>query len=181
MAAHIACRPDTYTGHADTGCFVVCTQHRLRVPFGAAHAVAVAACREHNVAHHPERFRVDPPLLSVVYRSVRAADAPEVDLPALLAAARRANRASGITGMLLTQDGRFLQALEGPEPVVRRLLASIARDPRHEQVTVLADEIVRARRFPDWAMAEGGIGGIEARPLAAYYEGLLIARGAVTS
>jgi hypothetical protein len=117
----------------------------------------------------------------VVYRSVRSAGTAEVDLAALLEAARRANRASGVTGMLLTQDGRFLQALEGPEPVVRRLLASIARDPRHEQVTVLADEIVRARRFPDWAMAEGDIGGIEALPLADHYESLLIARGAVSS
>ena len=181
MAAHIACRPDTYAGHVDTGCFVICGEHGLRVPFGSAHAVAVAACREHNVAHHPDRLRVHGPLLSVIYRSVRAAGAPEVDLPALLVAARRANRAANITGMLLAQDGRFLQALEGPEPVVRRLLAAITRDPRHEQVTVLADEVVRARRFPDWAMAEGDVGGIEALPLAAYYEGLLMTRGAALS
>lgn len=178
MAAHVAVRPDAYDGHVDTGCFVVCARHDLRISFGSSYAVALAACREHNALHHPEVRRRDPRLLSVVYRSVQAAEMTEADLAGLLLKARHANRAFGVTGMLLAQHGRFLQALEGPEPIVRSLLAAIARDPRHEQVEVLVDEIVDARRFPDWAMAAGHIGEIESLPIAECYEGMLIARGA---
>ncbi|MGT2425583.1 BLUF domain-containing protein [Amnibacterium kyonggiense] len=175
MAAHVACRPDVFDGHPDTGCFVVCARHDLRIPFGSSYAVALAACREHNARHHVEPERSTPRLLSIVYRSVQTGD---LDLADLLRQARGANRSAGITGMLLAQDGRFLQALEGPEPAVRSLLASIRRDPRHREVTVLVEEVVVARRFPDWAMGTGDLGGIEALPLADYYEGMLIARGA---
>jgi hypothetical protein len=178
VAAHVACRPDLFDGHPDTGCFVVCARHDVRVPFGSASAAALAACREHNALHHADERRDDRRLLSVIYRSVRTAGCGDVDLAELLLKARHANRAFGVTGMLLAQDGRFLQVLEGPETVVRNLLAAIARDPRHEQVEVLVDEVVQVRRFPDWAMAEGHIGEIEALPPAAYYEGLLMARGA---
>jgi hypothetical protein len=156
---------------------VVFSSHDLRVSFGCSHAIAVSACREHNLVHHPEFRRDQHWLLSVVYHSVRAVEMSDVDLTELLLRARHTNQAFGVTGMLLVQDDQFLQALEGPEPVVRRLLASIKRDARHEKVTVLTDEVLFSRRFPDWAMAEGHIGEIESRPLAQYYEGLLLARG----
>lgn len=181
MAAHIACRPDTYDGHVDTGCFVVCPDHDLRVSFGPAYPVALAACREHNSLHHPELRRSDRRLLSVIYHSVQAAGLSEADLAALRLKSRHANRAFGVTGMLLAHDGQFLQALEGPEPIVRSLLEAIARDPRHEQVTVLVEEFVQHRRFPDWAMAEGHIGELEALPLTCWYEAMLVARGALAS
>ena len=74
------------------------------------------------------------------------------DLAALLTQARARNRAFGVTGMLLTESGWFLQALEGPELIVKNLMASIKRDPRHAHVRVLAEETVQRRRFPDWAM-----------------------------
>jgi hypothetical protein len=78
--------------------------------------------------------------------------------------------------MLLVENGRFLQALERPDDEVRGLTAHIARDPRHEHVRVLIEEPTDARRFPDWAMAHGHVGDLEARPLAEYFEALLDAR-----
>ncbi len=181
MPAHVACRPSPRRDDPGAGCWVVCPEHGLRTSFGFAHEVARAARAEHNAIHHPDSLVRRPRLLAIVYES-RATHGLDADaLPALLAQARFRNRAYGVTGMLLTEDGWFLQALEGPEPIVDDLMRSIARDPRHEHVRVLARELRQQRRFPDWAMAQGHIGEVEALPLAQYYEGLLNARGAATA
>lgn len=116
------------------------------------------------------------PLYSVVYHSAATPGFDSVDLAELLTQARAKNRAQGVTGMLLAENGRFLQALEGPEETIRGLMATIGADPRHEHVRVLAEEPIRARRFPDWAMAEGHVGELETLPLAEYAEALLAAR-----
>lgn len=118
----------------------------------------------------------DGKLYSIVYHSAATPGFSSIDLSELLSESRVKNRMNGVTGMLLAENGRFLQALEGPEGTVRGLMTTIQGDPRHEHVRVLAEEQVRARRFPDWAMAEGHIGEIEAMPLAEYYEALVIAR-----
>ena len=55
----------------------------------------------------------------------------------VVTAARHRNPARGITGALLFDGERFCQLLEGPEPVVKALMKSIARDPRHTQINAL--------------------------------------------
>lgn len=92
------------------------------------------------------------PLLSLVYSSRAVVGFGLRHLDDLLVHARSANAQVGITGLLLFKDHRFLQLLEGPEPAVREKMRCIAEDPRHEQVTVLLEEDVRVRQFPDWTM-----------------------------
>lgn len=175
MPAHVACRPWVLGEDDRQGCFVVCEADGVRQWFGDAHEVAKAACREHNRVHHPVAPRTD--LLSLVYESVVAPAGEHMDLGALLRRSRAHNRSLGITGMLLMEDGWFLQALEGPPAAVDALMAAIARDPRHRHVRILGRELRAERRFPDWAMAEGHIGEVESLPLARYYEAMLLARG----
>ncbi|MDM7891289.1 BLUF domain-containing protein [Curtobacterium caseinilyticum] len=91
-------------------------------------------------------------LLSLVYASRAVVGFGLDDLDALLTHSRRANADAGITGLLLFKDHRFLQLLEGPAAAVREKMAFIAEDPRHEQVTVLLEEDVPTRQFPDWTM-----------------------------
>jgi len=74
------------------------------------------------------------------------------DLSELLRVARENNARSRITGVLLYQDGMFLQALEGSEPDVRSLFEKIARDPRHGRAEVVWSGNVAARSFGDWSM-----------------------------
>ena len=116
-------------------------------------------------------------LFSVVYHSAATPGFSSIDLSELLTQARAKNRAYGVTGMLLAENGRFLQALEGPEAAVRSLMDTIATDPRHQHVRVLSEEDIDARRFPDWSMAEGHVGEIETMPLAEYLRALMGARG----
>lgn len=115
-------------------------------------------------------------LLSIVYHSAATPGSSSFDLDEILTVSRVRNRASGITGMLLAENGRFVQLLEGPEDEVRELMSRIAADPRHEHVRILAEDGVSVRRFPDWAMAHGHVGEIESLPFEDHLEALLDAR-----
>jgi len=62
------------------------------------------------------------------------------------------NRTCDVTGLLVTHEGWFLQAIEGPEVSVAALIARIVRDPRHRCVRVLSQGPADARLFQDWNM-----------------------------
>jgi len=64
------------------------------------------------------------------------------------------NAEQGITGVLVTQQGQevFLQVLEGSRTDVNSLYASIVRDARHRDVTLLSYEDIEQRRFANWRM-----------------------------
>lgn len=88
----------------------------------------------------------------LVYASAARTPFTPNQLLALLAQARTNNAARDVTGLLLHQDGNFLQALEGSESTVRDLYAHIARDPRHTNLIVLTEGPIATRFFSDWAM-----------------------------
>lgn len=102
-----------------------------------------------------------PKLLSTVYTSVAAEPFGDAQLGALLEHSRAANARVDVTGLLLHREGRFIQFLEGPEPAVRDLLATIAADPRHTRVRVLLEQHVAARQFPEWTMGYASPGESE--------------------
>ncbi|WP_410499079.1 BLUF domain-containing protein [Chitinibacter sp. S2-10] len=62
------------------------------------------------------------------------------------------NAHQNITGLLLYQQGYFLQYLEGPPDTVRKVFASISKDPRNEEVELMSEEVILKRRFPNWSM-----------------------------
>jgi hypothetical protein len=71
----------------------------------------------------------------------------------ILAKSRRANRANGLTGLLLFDGNRFLQYLEGDETVVRAVYGKIKNDPRHFAVVTLRESSGEKRQFSQWDMA----------------------------
>ena len=91
-------------------------------------------------------------LRKVIYASRATGEPTEDDLLDLLQQARDRNRRLGLTGMLIYAERSFLQQLEGDEPAVGEVLASIQVDPRHTDIRMLADEPVTARRFASWSM-----------------------------
>ena len=86
----------------------------------------------------------------------RATDPAGADLAATVQAVLRASRANnaraGVSGMLLTFEGFFLQALEGGDHSVKATLARVARDPRHTDLQVLGTDFCAQRAFGRWAM-----------------------------
>lgn len=96
--------------------------------------------------------RAAAPLASLVYRSRAVKALSDYELYELVQAAQRRNAADSITGMLLYDDGKFYQWLEGPAENIGRLMRSINRDPRHADIEVLSDKPTATRQFGDWQL-----------------------------
>ncbi len=93
---------------------------------------------------------------SITYKSSATAAPSTGDLHALVSQARDRNRRLDITGMLLFENGSFLQTIEGPPPAIAAVWESIQRDSRHHHIEVLSEHMVAARLFSDWAMLLAG-------------------------
>ncbi len=99
----------------------------------------------------------DGALLQLTYFSQsRIGNRPELIASAIWdikTRSRRVNAQVGITGALYYSGPHFAQVLEGPRAAVLLLIAAIAADPRHSDVTIVQEEMVPARTFGGWAMA----------------------------
>ncbi len=91
-------------------------------------------------------------LSNLVYRSraVQPLSAPELHELALAAQSR--NRNEAVTGLVLYDDDRFFQWLEGPTDSLERIMQSIWNDPRHTDIEVLHTQPIAARTFGKWNM-----------------------------
>ncbi|MBA4000461.1 BLUF domain-containing protein [Brevundimonas sp.] len=72
----------------------------------------------------------------------------------ILGVSERNNRRDRLTGVLLSHDGWFLQALEGARIDIDRLLTRLHKDPRHTDIRMLGFETIRERTFPEWSMGQ---------------------------
>ena len=88
----------------------------------------------------------------IVYVSEATVQLSEPELLRLLQQARAEHEQAHLTGLLLYNEGRFLQVLEGPPEPVREFFARIAADPRHCKLEVLADGPRPGRDFSHWHM-----------------------------
>ncbi len=74
----------------------------------------------------------------------------------------RRNRETGLTGLLLTYQGFFIQVLEGAETAVGHTYGRILNDPRHCETAVISAERVTARGFSDWNMCARSLSASDA-------------------
>jgi methanogenic corrinoid protein MtbC1 len=88
----------------------------------------------------------------LTYQSIATAVPSARDLKLLANRARERNRSVGVTGMLLFEEGRFLQTLEGPPEGLEAIWSSVARDGRHNNIEVLSKHVAPARLFSGWDM-----------------------------
>jgi blue light- and temperature-responsive anti-repressor len=86
----------------------------------------------------------------LTYKSMATSNPTPADLKAMVSKARARNRELGITGMLLFEDGCFLQTLEGPPDQLDMVWNSIKRDPRHRDIQVLSEHVINNRLFSAW-------------------------------
>ena len=75
----------------------------------------------------------------------------------LVASSEDSNQDAGITGVLLATETHFLQVLEGSFDDVNDLFMHIVRDPRHDNIRLIAFDCVDSRLFGGWAMHGVGI------------------------
>lgn len=91
-------------------------------------------------------------MLQLIYASATTKPLSQRDLVELLKITRQKNSAADISGMLLYQDGSFLQVLEGPDKNVDALYAKIQKDSRHTNFLLLSRETILKKEFEDWSM-----------------------------
>jgi hypothetical protein len=107
-------------------------------------------------------------MLRTLYISQSTIDPATLDgeVASIVETSVRNNRPAQLTGMLLTHDGWFLQALEGPDRAVEAAMDRIRRDPRHKAVKVLAMLQAKERVFGDWNMCARTLNQVDAEILA---------------
>lgn len=92
-------------------------------------------------------------MLQIIYVSTANAALGPVDPLPILEVSRELNLRDGITGLLYSDGGRFLQVLEGPVAETEAAMARIRSDRRHRAIVILARRAIEAREFGDWSMA----------------------------
>ena len=108
-------------------------------------------------------------LVRLLYAS-RAIDPASAEIEQILAQSRQGNPGLGITGILCSGGGIFLQAIEGGRNAVSELYGHIQRDPRHKDVVLLHYEDISERRFSGWTMGQVNMSKINASILLKYAE-----------
>lgn len=81
----------------------------------------------------------------------------QAQVDVILATSRRNNLPAGVTGVLMFNNGCFLQVLEGAYSAVSQTFERIQRDERHDQVVVLDAGHPDEPLFKDWSMAFVGL------------------------
>ena len=94
----------------------------------------------------------DLPLTALVYRSRARRALSDTELHRLTLDAQERNDRAGITGLLVYDDGRFFQWIEGPDENVARVMDSIRNDPRHDGIEILHRKTSWERVFENWSM-----------------------------
>jgi blue light- and temperature-responsive anti-repressor len=86
----------------------------------------------------------------LTYQSTACYTPSSGDLEGMVSKARERNHSLGVTGMLLYENGKFLQTLEGPAKGLDQIWTSIRQDDRHRNIEVLSEHVVSGRLFSDW-------------------------------
>jgi hypothetical protein len=87
----------------------------------------------------------------IVYASRAVHSFKHKDLTELRAFSASVNRVTGVTGLLVYDGSRFLQALEGDYAAVNATMNRIKMDPRHDRIVLTEDRETTARQFASWS------------------------------
>ena len=72
------------------------------------------------------------------------------DLEQLFQVNKRNNTEHGVSGILIYNNGNFMQILEGDEDMVKSLFKKIKRDARHSNLITLINNSIDERIFHDY-------------------------------
>jgi hypothetical protein len=92
-------------------------------------------------------------LYALVYVSKAASPYSLTDIDRLLLSSRQRNERHGLSGILLYDNGDFMQYIEGPASGLATIYAKIKGSPLHHGIVELLREPLNAPRFPEWSMA----------------------------
>lgn len=97
-------------------------------------------------------------LHSLIYMSSAVHLPTQAEIEHLLTRARIRNQREQVTGVLLYDEGSFMQVIEGPQEGIERVFSAVLADPLHHSVLELLREPIEERDFDGWSMAYRAIG-----------------------
>lgn len=92
-------------------------------------------------------------LKHIIYVSSARELLSEKQLNELLSLCRIANKKHNITGLLLYEDGNYMQVIEGEAADIDQLYFNIQHDQKHTGIITLLNEPIQQREFSNWSMA----------------------------
>jgi len=92
------------------------------------------------------------PLYTIVYASTAHSWVDEPALKHILKTARDYNGAHNLTGVLLHEDGNFLQTLEGYKEDLDLVFKKICSSQKHYDIQMILETQITSRSFADWSM-----------------------------
>ena len=92
-------------------------------------------------------------MYTLTYESTATIEVKVANMEELLENARVNNQRDGITGCLIYFDNSFVQLLEGNKKKIKLLYEKLKIDDRHKNVTLLSEDEISERTFPNWGMA----------------------------
>lgn len=119
---------------------------------GGMRGRGVASSTGGMVAASARQRAVPRPLATVVYRSRAVAPLAGQELQRLVHTAQSRNQREAVTGVMLYDENRFFQWLEGPPEGVERVMHSIRNDHRHTDLEILDRGAASSRSFQGWDM-----------------------------
>ncbi len=91
-------------------------------------------------------------LATLAYRSRATEPFSEEQLEQLLISSQTNNHKSGLTGLLLYDQGRFFQWIEGQPDQLADVWDAIQKDTRHTDIELMGQQAIPLRFFGDWDM-----------------------------
>ena len=91
-------------------------------------------------------------LRTLVYASTAHSWVDESALKTILKNAREYNAKYSLTGVLIFEDGNFLQTIEGLAKDIDLVFERISNSQKHYNVQVILNAPISARSFPNWSM-----------------------------
>ena len=88
----------------------------------------------------------------IIYISRAKQNFTSGDLAELHELADARSRSQNITGLLLFDGIRFIQALEGDDTAVQAVMSQIIEDPRHDNISYFNSITTDSRQFKSWTM-----------------------------
>ncbi len=109
-----------------------------------------------------------------LYRLIYASTVKDLDharLKTVIESSAEENARRYLTGMLLMDNGYFVQLLEGERAAVSERFIDIAAETHHDGIEILVCGPIDARLFSDWGAQYIGSQGKAARVLKRYQGG----------
>lgn len=87
---------------------------------------------------------------SICYISKEVISSNDLGYSNLFQSLLKFNTENSITGVLLYNEGFFLQVLEGEKETLQNLIQQIQRDSRHKEMLIILDKPIKDRIFKEY-------------------------------